>query len=392
MFTHRLKIFTLFGFDIYLDASWVLLAILVVWTLATGVFPFMAPGLSPSTYWWMGILGAIGLFASIVLHELAHAVVARRYGMPIVGITLFIFGGVAELRDEPPSAKAEFLMAGAGPLASMALAVVFGGAATAGPAAWVAVAAYLGYINGLLAIFNLIPAFPLDGGRMLRAALWGWKKDLRWATRIAAIGGSAFGILLIAWGVLGVVTGDFVGGMWRFLIGLFLRGAADAAYKQVLAREAFAGAPVARFMTRNPVTVAPDLALTRLVEDYFYRHRHKLFPGVREGAPVGCVRTAHVAATAREDWDRLTVADVMEPLKDDNAIAPGVDAFDALARMRETGHTRLLVVDGGRLLGILCLRDMLEFLSLTLEFEAGPRRGGISTRRTGPGAMRPGTG
>src|SRR5690606_8593603 len=157
-----------------------------------------------------------------VLHELGHALVARRYGMPIAGITLFIFGGVAEMRSEPPGPKAEFLMAGAGPLVSIALAVLFLVLSAAGPVAWVALTAYLGTINGILAAVNLIPAFPLDGGRMLRAALWGWKQDLRWATRIAAAAGNGFAILLIAWGVLGVVTGDFVGGMWRFLIGLFL--------------------------------------------------------------------------------------------------------------------------------------------------------------------------
>lgn len=375
MFTYRLRAFSMFGFDIYVDASWILLAVLVVWTLTVGVFPVMAPGLAPATYWWMGIAGAIGLFASIVLHELGHALVARRYGMPIAGITLFIFGGVAEMRSEPPGPKAEFLMAGAGPLVSIALAVLFLVLSAAGPVAWVALTAYLGTINGILAAFNLIPAFPLDGGRMLRAALWGWKQDLRWATRIAAAAGNGFAILLIAWGVLGVVTGDFVGGMWRFLIGLFLRGAATTAYRQVLARESFAGAPVSRFMTRNPVTVDPELTLRHLVDDYFYRYRHKLFPVAREdGVPLGAVRTEHVAAVPREEWERRTVREVMEALGEANTIDPDADAFDALARMRLSGHSRLVVLEGDRLAGILALKDLLEFLALNLELEAGSGR------------------
>lgn len=175
MFLHRIKLLTLAGFTVWIDASWLILAALLTWTLALGEFPHIAPNLSTATYWWMGLAGAVGLFISIVLHELTHALIARRYDMPIAGITLFIFGGVAELHKEPTSAKAEFLVAIGGPIASMVLGTFLLVVASAGPdvlsPAAFGVVSYLGDLNWILALFNLVPAFPLDGGRVLRAGL-----------------------------------------------------------------------------------------------------------------------------------------------------------------------------------------------------------------------------
>ncbi|WP_164934777.1 site-2 protease family protein [Bradyrhizobium zhanjiangense] len=195
MFLHRIKILTLAGFTIWIDISWLILAALLIWTLALGEFPRTVPNLSAATYWWMGFAGTIGLFISIILHELSHALIARRYDMPIAGITLFIFGGVAELNKEPSSAKAEFLMAIGGPIASMVLGTILlliaaASEKTVSPAAF-GVLDYLGGLNWILALFNLIPAFPLDGGRVLRAGLWGWMNDFGRATRIAAGSGAS---------------------------------------------------------------------------------------------------------------------------------------------------------------------------------------------------------
>ena len=225
MFANSIRLFRLFGFEVKLDASWLLLAVLIAWSLAVGYFPAVSPGLDTVTYWSMGIVGLFGLAFSIVVHELAHSLVARRFDMPIKGITLFVFGGVAEMRQEPTSPKGEFLMAIAGPLMSVAvafgfgaLAWAFGGAAVSGAAGdgapridappFVLVLSYLSFINLLLAGFNLIPAFPLDGGRMLRAALWAWKGDILWATRIAAAAGSAFAFALMALGLFSVISGN----------------------------------------------------------------------------------------------------------------------------------------------------------------------------------------
>jgi Zn-dependent protease/CBS domain-containing protein len=373
LFTKRFTLFRLFGFEVKLDLTWLLLAFLVTWSLALGLFPVIAPGLSTAAYWWMGVAGAIGLLFSIVFHEFSHSLVARRYGLPIRGITLFIFGGVAEMQEEPRSAKVEFLMAIAGPISSFALAFVFYSihrfALADGPTAFGGVVYYLGMINFVLALFNLVPGFPLDGGRVLRAALWGWKGDYRWATRIASQIGGAFGLVLILLGVFTFVGGNFIGGMWWFLIGLFLRNAAGMSYQQLLVREAIRGETVARFMNRQPIVVAPDVSLGGLVEDYIYQHHHKMYPVVEGRRALGLVGTEQVKAVPRAQWDTRTVAEVMEPSGPDNTVRPDADVLDAWNRMSRGGRSRLLVVENGELVGILSLRDLMQYLSLKFDLE-----------------------
>lgn len=239
----RLTLFDLFGFKVRIHASWLLLAALIVWSLAAGYFPHAAPGLAVSTYWGMGLAGLVGLAGSIVVHELAHSLVARRYEMPIAGITLFVFGGVAEMENEPKTPKGEFLMAVAGPVMSVAIAVLMYAVASlvvrwgGGGGGWaVAVLAYLALINLLLAIFNLIPAFPLDGGRMLRAALWAWRGDLMWATRMASFSGVTIGMAIMGLGLWLALTGSTITGLWWVLIGFFVRTSALQAWRIQLSK------------------------------------------------------------------------------------------------------------------------------------------------------------
>ena len=248
MFGRSITLFKLLGFSVRIDISWIVIASLVTWSLATGLFPQRYENLSAGTYWLMGAVGAIGLFVSIIFHELCHSLVARMFGLTMSGITLFIFGGVAEMDGEPESARVEFLMAAAGPLSSIFLAVCF--LAVYGfreamhfPVEISGVIAYLGLINLALAAFNLVPAFPLDGGRILRAALWSWKDNMRWATRTASRIGSGFGLALILLGLLSVLRGNFIGGMWWFMIGMFLRSAANMSYKQLITRQALRHRP-----------------------------------------------------------------------------------------------------------------------------------------------------
>lgn len=205
MFGRRIKLFRLFGFEVRIDLSWIIIAVLVAWSLAVGFFPFRYKNLSAQTYWVMGVVGAIGFFLSVIFHEIFHSLVGRKFGIPMKGITLFIFGGVSEMGEEPPNAKAEFLVAIVGPLSSMVIGLACYGIHILGirggwPVAINGVVQYLAYINSLLAAFNLLPAFPLDGGRMLRAGLWALKKNLRWATRIASGIGSGFALLLMLFG------------------------------------------------------------------------------------------------------------------------------------------------------------------------------------------------
>jgi Zn-dependent protease/CBS domain-containing protein len=351
-----------------------ILAFLITWTLGVGHFPSHLPGLTPATYWWMGLLGALGLFGSIIVHELGHSVVARRYGIPMKGITLFIFGGVAEMTDEPPSAKSEFMMAIAGPIVSFIVsavcALLFWVSTAAGwPIPFSGVLEYLASINFLLAVFNMIPAFPLDGGRVLRAALWGWKKDLPSATRISSTLGSAFGILLMVLGMLSLFGGNIIGGIWWFVLGIFLRSASRSSYQLVLLRQLLEGEPVQNFMCKDPVTVPSSATVRQLVEDYIYRHHHKFFPVVDNGELEGCITLNRVKEVPPKDWERRTVRELLFPCNETNTIPVNSDTMKALSMMHNTGASRMMVVDNGRLVGVLALKDLISFLALKLEIE-----------------------
>jgi Zn-dependent protease/CBS domain-containing protein len=375
VFGKGIQLFRIFGVSIRADMSWMALVVLMSWTLATGAFPRLQPGLSPALYWWMGILGTCGLFVSVIIHEMSHALVARRFGIAIRGITLFLFGGVAEMTSEPPSPRTELLVAAAGPVASFGLALLGLAATTLGgliglPAPVQAVLAYLAVINAVLAVFNLIPAFPLDGGRILRAALWHWKGSLRQATRITSRLGTGFGILLLAVGVYQVIEGDFIGGMWWFLIGLFLRNASQMSYQQLLLRQALEGEPVSRFMRRDPVTVPRSVSVHQLVDDYVYRYHFKMFPVLDDaGKLLGCVTTQQVKELPRDEWDSQTVGAVAERCGPGNTVTVDTDALRALSLMSRSHISRLMVVDGERLVGILALKDLLQFFAFKMELE-----------------------
>lgn len=375
MFGKQLSLFRLFGFEVKLDLSWILLALLVTSSLASGYFPDKAPGLAPGVYWVIGILGAAGLFASIIFHEMCHSLVARAYGLPIRGITLFIFGGVAEMEDEPADARVEFLMAIAGPLSSYALALGF---FLAGHLAEImglpdAIAVLLGYlnvINFMLATFNLLPAFPLDGGRILRAVLWRWKGSLRWATRHASRIGAGFGIGLIVLGVLQALQGDLASGVWIGVIGLFLHGAATASYTQLRTRQALEGQPVRRFMSRNPITVPPSLSLRELADDYICVYGHDMYPVADGGKLMGCVNLRQIKDVPQSLWQTTQTGKIMSPCSADNMIDADDDAIRAISVMQRSGNSRLMVIERGQLAGVVALKDMLRLLAMKLDLEA----------------------
>ena len=374
MWGNRVTLFKLLGFEVRLDASWVILAVLITWSLATGYFPMGYKNLAPATYWLMGAAGALGLFVSIVFHELCHSIVARKFGIPIKGITLFIFGGVAEMDQEPPSPKSEFLMAIAGPISSGFLAFLFYrlhdlSGSLALPVPLQGVLHYLGLINAILAVFNLVPAFPLDGGRVLRSILWHMKKDLRWATRIASNCGAGFGLILIFLGIITFLGGNIIAGLWWVLIGLFLRGASRTSYEQLLIQKAFEGEPVLRFMKSDPVTVPRWLSLREFVEEYIYKYHFKMFPVQENDRLVGCVTTRNVKEVPQEEWERRTVGEIAQDCTRENSISPDADALTALSVMSKGGHSRLIVVENGRLVGIISMKDMLTFLALKLDLE-----------------------
>lgn len=375
MFGPSVKIFRLFGFDVRIDASWLIIAAILTWSLAIGVFPHSYPGLGLAEYWAMGVVGTLGLFGSVVVHELSHSLVARRHNLPMRGITLFIFGGVAQMEGEPASPGVEFYMAIAGPLTSIALGFIFYGIHRAGLNSMtldtLGVLAYLAWINWALAGFNLIPAFPLDGGRVLRSALWHFDHDLRRATRIASAIGSGFGILLMAFAVFSLFTGNFIGAIWYFLIGLFLRNASQMSYQQLLIRTALQGESISRFMTTTPVTVTPGMSIEQLVDDYVYKYHYKMFPVVTDSERhlAGCVSTKDVTAIPRQEWPKHTVEEVLKPCSLENTVTPDADALAVLSKMNSSGTSRMLVTDHDRLLAIVSVKDLLRFIASKLELE-----------------------
>ncbi|MFQ6093653.1 MAG: site-2 protease family protein [bacterium] len=355
------------GFQISIDYTWFVIFGLVTWGLAKGYFPRALPGMSPSTYWAMGVVAALLLFASVLIHELSHSLVARRYGLQIRGITLFIFGGLAEMAEEPKQASTELRMAAAGPITSLALAAVcwtaayFVGAVLS-PAVG-AVLRYVAYLNIILALFNLIPGFPLDGGRMLRAVLWRRTGSLKRATNIASRAGKWFAYFLIVLGILSVIAGN-IRGLWYVLIGMFLHQAAQMSYIRVAYKDNLSGVKVGDLMSRDVVAIDGSLTLDRLVEDYFLKHRFQGFPVLEGNRVKGCVTLQDIKGIPRSQWTTTKTGDILQPLSGSQFLYPEGDAVEALSVMLRTGQGRLPVFAGERLVGIITRRDIMDLLQI----------------------------
>jgi len=371
----RVTLFRFFGFKVKADASWFFVAILICWTMAEKVYPHMLLGQSANTYQIMGVLTVIGILFSIIVHEVAHAVIAEYYHMPIANITLFIFGGVAEMEGEPSYPEGEFFMAIAGPIMSgfvglffMATANLYGEYLKPGPIS--CVLRLLGNINMMIAAFNIVPAFPLDGGRALRALIWRYKNNLVIATRIAAAGGACF-----AYGLLGyacyalIIQDDTVAGIWWGILGFFVHASGAHAVRQMESRSLLEMEPVSRFMHNQVVTVSPDLVVTDLVDNYINKHYQRIFPVVDNDTLVGIVNLQSILALDRHKWHWLHVASVMEPLTPSIVVTPDSSAADALEIMQRRGRELLLVADNGKFMGVITFRDLASYLTITIKID-----------------------
>ncbi|HEX2752614.1 MAG TPA: site-2 protease family protein [Alphaproteobacteria bacterium] len=376
MFFKRVTIFHFFGFPIRADLSWLFLSALIFWTLATNTYPRQIPGLGIETYQLMAVATLFGLIASIIAHEVAHAIIAEYYNMPIESITLFIFGGVAEMRGEPSHPKGEFLMALAGPMMSALFGLFFMAInqlyemyiGTQDPVSWVLT--YLGMINFLIAGFNMIPAFPLDGGRALRAAIWQYKKNLVLATRIASDLGAMFAYAMLVYACWQIIKhDDVISGMWTGILGLFLHAAGSYAVRQTESRSLLGRETVARFLHNQLVTVSPDLTINTLVDQYVYKHYQKVFPVVENGKLRGIITLQTLLSLDRHKWQWLHVASVMERPEPDNTVPQDFNAADALDKMQRTGREMLLVADGEHFMGAVSYRDLVAFLSITMKID-----------------------
>jgi len=356
------------GFHIDLDYSWFVIFFLILGTFTGVVFPSYVPGLERQVYLLMGAAGTVLFFVSLVVHELAHAVVARGKGIEVQGITLFIFGGMARTRSEAARPADEFQIAGVGPLASFVLAGLFYGVAVlADLQGWHAgvfgVAGHLGFLNLALAIFNLLPGFPLDGGRLLRSLVWSITGDLRRATRVATAAGRGLGWLIIALGVyLLVLGGQLVSGLWFIFIGWFLAQTANASYQQLLLRQVLTGRVARDAMTPFPETVSPDVTLDVLVQDYFMKRPYNSFPVTDDGIVIGMVILGQVKKIPASEWAELRVADVMTPLLDTLIVSPNSPMTDVLERMSDNETRRVIVAQEWELRGIITGGDIANWL------------------------------
>lgn len=376
------------GIEIRLDWSLIIIFWLIAVNLGAGLFPARHPDWSPALSWTMAVIAAVLFLLSVLAHELAHALVGRAYGVPVERITLFVFGGVAQITREPPSPRAELLMAAVGPLTSIVIGVAATvlGALMAGripemaadPMAalrWLGpgttLLLWLGPVNILLGVFNLVPGFPLDGGRVLRAILWGVTHSFVRATRLAAGLGRLFGGLLIAAGVammLGAhvpwLGSGLVQGLWLAFIGWFLSNAAAMSYRQVLTQESLAGVRVDQVMRPAPGPVPADLSVRVLVDQHLMQTDHQAFPVARGDELIGLVSVADVRVLPRERWESTAVEEIMTPAGELETARPDESTAEVLDRLRGRGVEQLPVVDAGRLTGMVRRIDIVRWLEL----------------------------
>ena len=332
MTRHNIPLGRILGIPIGLDFSWFVILALLTWMLAGSYYPAEFKDWPPLLYWFMGALTAIMLFVSVLLHELGHSMVALRYNIPVRSITLFLFGGVAQIGAEPPSAIAEFLIAIAGPLVSLVLAVLFYAVQplVAGMEPLLGLAKYLAYINLALLLFNLIPGYPLDGGRVFRAIVWATTGNMRRATIIAANVGRFFAFLFIFTGVWQMFSGNFGGGLWIAFIGWFLDNAASAQVQQVTSQGALAGHKVSQAMSTHCTAVSADLTLQQLVDNHILASGQRCFFVNHGGTTVGLMTLHRIKEVPRSEWATTTAAQVMLPLEESRRIEPDTELWAAL--------------------------------------------------------------
>ena len=357
------KLATLAGIDIRLHYTWLLAFFLIAWSLALGYFPMSGQEQGPVTYWVLGVAAALLLFASVLVHELGHSLVAGSRGLRVDNITLFIFGGVSNITREATTAKDEFLIAVVGPLTSLVLAGLFWSIGLLLPPASAAsaLAGYLAYTNLLLGVFNIVPGFPLDGGRVLRSIVWGATGDMSRATQIASYVGQAVAFVLIGWGVLRVLSGDVFGGLWTAFIGWFLNNGAEASRQEATVESALARVPVSSVMDGSPEHVSPELTVSDFVLEHALRRGQRAMPVVDDGQLVGIMSITDAKHLDQQAWATTRIGNVMThtPLK---TLGPDANLAAALQLMVENEIHQVPIVQDRMLVGMVTRADVMRYM------------------------------
>ena len=361
----------IFGISIRIDYTWFVVFALIVWTLGSHYFPKQYPSWSQSIYWLMGIITAIIFFASIIAHELAHSLVSKSKGLPVHSITLFIFGGVAEIADEPKKPGAEFFMAIAGPLTSFGVAIIFwllSMVSGHNRTPFSAMMLWLSLINMTIAVFNLIPGFPLDGGRILRSIIWKITGNLRTATRSASVVGRIVAYLFILWGIWRIFAfNDVFGGIWIAFIGWFLENAASTSYRQMTLKDTLQGMKV-RDIMMSDCTVLPNyLTVRELVDNYILHSNNQCFPVSDGGQIVGIITLQMIKEIPQDQWATITMGDAMIPLDKIISVHPDEEVFAVMQKMAVEQIYQLPVMENGRLIGMVSRDNIINVVNLKTE-------------------------
>jgi len=372
MARHTLPLGRIFGIVVDLDYSWFLVFGLLTWVLAVNYYPVEFKNWTSGEYWLMGALTAIMLFVSVLLHELGHSVVAKRFGIPVPRITLFIFGGVSQIAAEPTSAAMEFWIAIAGPAVSFALGAIFWELrpVLASVPPLLALAKYMALMNFGLGAFNLIPAFPLDGGRVFRAIVWAISGNFRRATSIAVFTGRFFGFLMIFLGVWQALAGNFLNGMWTAFIGWYLESAATSQVQEQRVKDLLAGHKVSEMMTRDCAQIPDDLTLQELVENHILTAGHRCFVVSHRDKAVGLVTLSEIKKVPRSSWPTTNVTQVMTPADKLISTPANAEAWTTIEKMERNGINQLPVVERGRLIGVFSRDDLVHYLGILQSLRA----------------------
>lgn len=369
MLTAGFKLFRVLGIPVYVNYTWFIVFSLVVYTLAVSYFPYLGPYYDPAVRWIMAFAAAIILFSSILLHELSHSYVAQRQGIKIKSITLFIFGGIARMVGESRTPSGEMKIAAAGPALSLFISgifwtIVFVLKRDMATSPVLAISYFLAYTNLMLAVFNLIPGYPLDGGRILRAFIWNRTGNLNKATLITSRIGKGFALLLIAGGLWDIINGVFISGLWLIFVGMFLQQAADEGYKQTILHRTMSSVRIRNIMVSPVVVVSGDMTLDKVVNDFFLRYHYNSFPVVSDGNLAGIVSIHDIKVVENEKWPYTVVRDIMFKDIEVITISPESGALEALDKMIDTQRGRLVVHENGRVAGIISQRDIMKMIKL----------------------------
>jgi len=373
MFRSSIKLFKVFGIEIRLDYSWFIIFALFAYYFGFDYFPRVLSGLNGGLLALITIITVILFFTSVLIHEMSHSLVARRRGTSVKRITLFIFGGMAEIEKEPETPYREFVMAIAGPTASFVMGIIFG-------VIWIFTVniapirepvKYLAIINIVLGVFNMLPGYPLDGGRVLRSIVWRVTGNLERSTFIASTVGRVIGFMIIAVGVFFILTGNFLNGVWLAFIGWFLQSSAQRGYRQLIFETSIKGIKVGDVMNENIVNVTKDITIQDLVDDYFMKYRFGRFPVIEDEKTqrfIGVISLHDIKGVSKEEWAEVKIGDVVKTVSEIEKVNMSMEISDAIKKMGKNNLGHLVIMSGGRLRGIITKSDVMRFIKIRSEF------------------------